>query len=227
MDFDIFFISFKENNCEENWNRLLSLHPNAMRLHGIKGIDRVHMACETLSKTSYFWTIDGDNWLVDFLTYENPNSDLLMFKAHDPLHHNLTLLGGAKLWRKGSIINKDMSKGDFSLNATKTKRVVERCYSETRYNSSPFDAWKTSFRHCVKLMSVIFRNRPNAKNIDTYLKQWEDCGSLTTLNANWSYQGFLDAKEYVSFYDNDLDKLNMINNYDWLETFFRGKHGTS
>ena len=227
MDFDIFFISFREHNKEENWQRLLSVHPAACRVHGIKGIDRIHLACDQLATTEYFWTIDGDNWLMNPLSYSSPESDLTMFKAVDPLQHNLTLLGGAKLWRTGSIVNRDMSKGDFSLNATKTKQVIDLAFTETRYNSSAFDAWKTSFRHCVKLMSVIFRNRPNAKNIDTYIEQWKSCSTLTGLNANWSYQGYLDARDYVDLFDNDLIQLNMINDYDWLAQYFREKHGTS
>jgi len=227
MAFDIFFISYRENNAEKNWNRLLQFHKNAMRIHGIKGIDRIHLACDSLATTDFFWTIDGDNWLLDPLTYEDPDSDLTMFKAVDPLIHDTTLLGGAKLWRRGSIINKDMSKGDFSLNATKTKKTLDDYYTETRYNSSAFDAWKTAFRHCVKLMSVLFRNRPNAKNIDTYIQRWKSCGASTGENSNWAYQGYLDAVEYVKLFDNDIPRLNMINDYDWLENYFREKHGTS
>ena len=227
MDFNIFFISFREHNAEENWIRLLQLHPRAVRIHGIKGIDKIHLACNDLSTTEFFWTVDGDNWIIDPLIYETPSSDLTMFRALDPLSFNTTLLGGVKLWRKDSIVNKDMSKGDFSLNATKTKITLDDYYTETRYNSSSFDAWKTAFRHCVKLMSVLFRSRPSAKNIDTYINQWKSTETSTGKNAKWAYKGYLDAKEYVLIYDNDIPRLNMINDYDWLENFFREKYGTS
>ena len=227
MAFNIFFISFREHNAEENWIRLKQLHPTALRIHGVLGIDKIHLTCDSLATSDFFWTIDGDNWLIDPLVYDSPSSDLTMFRALDPLAHSTTLLGGAKLWRKGSIVNRDMSKGDFSLNATKTKKTVEDYYTETRYNSSAFDAWKTSFRHCVKLMSMIFRNRPNAKNIDTYINQWRDSGTSLARNSNWAYQGYLDAVDYVKLYDGDLVRLNMINDYDWLDTYFREKHGTS
>jgi hypothetical protein len=225
---DVFFISFKESNSEINWQRTKELHPDAIRLHGIKGIDKVHLLCDELCRTEFFWTVDGDNWLTHTLEYhEQIDSDLLMFKANDPLHKNLTLLGGVKLWRKGSIVNRDMSKGDFSLNATRSKVVIDRAYSDTIYNKTPYDAWKTAFRHCVKLMSVIFRSRPNAKNIDVYIDQWKACEHITELNAIWAYQGYVDAKEYVEQFDNNLTELYKINNYTWLENYFKGKHGTS
>ena len=177
---DIFFISYKEFNQEKNWLRVLELHPNSHRLHGIKGIDKVHLLCNQISNSPYFWTIDGDNYLLEKLEYKKDfDVDLIMFHALDPLTKLPTGLGGVKLWRKNSIINPNMNKGDFSLNATKNKKVItDQILSITQYNCSPFDAWKTSFRHCVKLMSDIFRSRPNAKNIETYLTHWESSKKL-------------------------------------------------
>lgn len=225
---DIFFISYQENNCEENWQRVQDLHPNAKRIHGIKGIDRVHLVCEDLSTTEFFWTIDGDNWLDCQLEYKDTiDTDLVMFKAIDPFDGEPTLLGGVKLWRKGSIVNRDMSKADFSLNATKSKKIVEATLSTVMHNSTPYDAWKTAFRHCVKLMTVIFRSRPNAKNLDTYIQRWSLTRNSQALNANWAYVGYMDAREYADQFDNNLEELNKINDYTWLENFYREKHGTS
>lgn len=223
---DIFFMSFRESNAEDNWLRTKELHPKAIRLHGIQGIDQIHLLCNQLSKTEFFWTIDGDNYLTKPLTfnYNDIFADLVMFQTYDPLHDNTTLLGGLKLWRTNKFINTDMSKGDFTLNATKDKQIIEETLSESRYNSSPFDAWKTSFRHCVKCMTVIFRNRPGAKNLDHYIKQWKKCGEIDKLNSEWAYKGYLDAKEYSEKYDNQLDELYKINNYDWLESYFNEKH---
>jgi hypothetical protein len=221
---NIFFISFKEHNCEENWLRLLSYHPDAKRIHGITGIDNVHMACNNLSNTEYFWTVDGDNWLTKSLEVDNRTSDLILYKAIDPIHNAPTLLGGVKLWRKDAIINPNMNKGDFSLNATKEKIVLDRVFSITRYNSSPFDAWKTAFRHCVKLMSVILRSRPDAKGIDTYINQWKESKNSIEQNSEWCYLGYLDAEAYVSKYDNNMFELNKINDYLWLESFFENNY---
>ena len=225
---DIFFISYQENNCEENWQRTLAFHPNAKRIHGIKGIDRVHLVCEELSTTEFFWTIDGDNWLGTKLDYiDKIDTDLVMFKALDPFDGEPTLLGGVKLWKKGSIVNRDMSKADFSLNATRSKKIVETTLSTVAHNSTPYDAWKPAFRHCVKLMTVIFRSRPNAKNLDSYISRWADTKHSKSKNANWAYQGYLDAIEYSNKFDNNLDELNKINDYTWLENFYRERHGTS
>ena len=223
---NIFFMSYKESNAEDNWIRVKFLHKDAIRLHGITGIDSVHMLCNQLSKTDYFWTVDGDNWLLTALdyNYNSINTDLVIFKAVDPLQKKLTGLGGVKLWRKDHFVNKDMSKGDFTLNATKDKIILDKAFSETRYNSSPFDAWKTAFRHCVKCMTVIFRSRPLAKNLDTYIAQWRNCQYINELNANYAYLGYLDAVDYSKKFDNNIVELSKINDYNWLENYFNAKY---
>lgn len=225
---DIFFISFRESNAEENWQRLLELHPYAKRLHGIKGIDQVHNACDTLSSSQYFWTVDGDNYLIEPLTrVDSFDSELVMFHSLDPIHLVPSLLGGVKFWKKGAM-TKTMLHGDFCLNATRTKMISEFVYSETRYNSSEFDAWKAAFRHCVKLNSQIIGGRSSAKNKDRYLDLWKSCEHLDDGNnhAKWAYQGFLDAEKYAVDNRHDFETINKINDFDWLEIYFENLYST-
>lgn len=224
-DYDIFFISYRESNAEANWQRVLSLHSDAKRIHGVKGIDRIHLACNSLATTEFFWTIDGDNWLVESLTYtEKIDVDLVMFNAYDGVTHEPSSLGAVKLWRKDSFINKDMSRGDFTLNATKTKRMESKCLSYSDYNSSPFDAWRAAFRHCVKLLSVILAER-SKDNREMYLNRWRKSQTSTRLYANWAYRGYLDATEYAEQHYDNITELNKINDYDWLEGYFHKIHG--
>jgi hypothetical protein len=225
--YNIFFISYGESNQELNWTRLLEIHPDAIRLHGITGIDKVHLLCDQISSTDYFWTVDGDNWLIEPLVWEGELSDLIMFYAIDPITLEWTQLGGTKLWKKGSIINPSMDKGDFCLNATEKKSNQGKVYTYTNFNNSPYEAWKTSFRHCVKLLSVLITNRPNAANIDSYLSRWKSCKDLDNgkNNAKWAYLGYCDATEYVDEFDNNYQELLKINNYDWLTRFFKNKYG--
>lgn len=223
---DIFFISYQEGNCEENWQQVKFLHPHAARLHGIKGIDTVHNICNAIANTDFFWTIDGDNWLTEPLFWDRPiNSDLILFHALDPLYNDLTSLGGVKLWRKNSLVNTDMSRGDFCLNATKTKEVNTRHFSITKFNTTAFDCWKTSFRHCVKLQSAFMRNRPHATKINFYLDRWKNTQNLgSENNSQWAYQGYVDSVDYVRQYDNTV-LLHRINDYDFLQNYFGTKYG--
>jgi hypothetical protein len=224
--FDIFHITFNEANQEENWLRVLELHPTAKRIHGILGIDKAHMACNALSTTEHFWTIDGDNWLTETLDWEpDPVRDLLWFYALDPVLNIRVKNGGVKLWRQDCFINTDMSQGDFSVAATAAKISPDKVLSITRYNTIPYDAWKTSFRHCVKLLSRIFRDRPLAVNVEKYLDIWKSYQHLDdgTNNAIWCYRGYLDAEQYVKLCNDDLDLLYKINDYKWLIAHFNSR----
>lgn len=225
--YDIFFISFNESNQEVNWQRVRELHSSAMRIHGVKGIDKVHVACNNLATTEWFWTVDGDNWLVEPLEWDiTEDVDLLMFHAFDPITTVWTKLGGVKLWRTNSLINTTMDKGDFCLNATKSKLSPSKAFSFTNYNATPYEAWKTSFRHCVKLMSFIIKDRPLAKNVDFYLNHWKACKDLDngTNNAIWSYRGYEDAAKYVEQNNHIPENIFMINNYQWLRDYFNKVH---
>ena len=225
-NFQVFFISYQENNCEDNWLRTVSLYPLALRLHGIKGIHRAHLTCDQLSVTDYYWTVDGDNYITEQLIFE-PEFDLHMFTALDPVFGDYTALGGVKLWKKGSLIINDMRHGDFCLNATKTKRVETQSFSRSDYNTTAFDAWKTAFRHCVKLSSPILQNRPNATKLDWYLNRWASSETLSSTNAKWCYQGYLDAQEYVSTCGDDRTLLHQINDYSFLKDYFNARKYTS
>lgn len=221
-EFDCFFISYRESNCEQNWLRTLELCPLAIRIHGVHGIDRAQLTCEHLSTTDYYWTIDGDNYLLEKLSFI-PELDLHMFRCKDPVFNDTTPLGGIKLWRKNAIIHHDMSKGDFCLNATANKKVEDIYFSESRYNNSYYDAWKTAFRHCVKLLSPILKGRPHANNIDFYLQRWASAKNLTSKNSQWCFRGYIDAQQFVKT-SIDIDYLNQINDYIFLIEYFNERY---
>ena len=207
--YDVFFICYNESNQEENWQRLLEFHSNARKISGVKGISEAHMMCNDLSTTDRFWTVDGDNWLLETLELrEDYVQDLLFFNAKDPINGYVSSIGGVKLWRKNSFINKDMSKGDFCKYATSTSRVLPKTLSIHKYDNTPQEAWQHSFRHMVKCFSGIIPKEALQLNINLL----EEHKSLN----KYSYQGYLDAKQYVDQYNGNFEKLNLINDYDWL-----------
>lgn len=218
---DIFFISYQETNAELNWRRLLSYHKDAKRLHGIKGINNVHILANQLSETEYFWVIDGDNYLIKELEYNNPNTDLIIFHTIDPLNELPFTLGSAKLWRKDSFINHDMDKGDFTLFSTINSRLDTEIFTINNYNFTAYETWKTSFRHCVKLISPILSSIRTKDNLDMYLNRWKNTKDSPKLHSNWAYNGYIDAQRFVKDSNNDMKILGLINDYQWLDEHFQ------
>jgi hypothetical protein len=209
--FDVFFICYGESNQEENWQRLLEFHSNAQKISGVTGISEAHMMCNELSTTERFWTVDGDNWLLQKLEIFNDHpQDLIFFNAKDPIDGNVSSIGSVKLWRKNSFINKDMSKGDFCKNATSTFMLVPKTLSIHKYDNTPREAWQHTFRHMVKCFSGIIPEECLFLNIKI---------SEGHKNLNkYSYRGYLDAKKYVIECKGDFEKINLINDYNWLRS---------
>jgi hypothetical protein len=208
---DVFFISYDESNREENWKRVLEFHPHAKQISNIKGISDAHIKCNKLSSTRYFWTIDGDNWLLKKLTApEVINHPLTFFQATDCIDQSISSVGSVKLWKKHSFINNDMSKGDFCKYATKSSVLVEKVFSIHKYDASPYEAWRHTFRHTVKCITGIL---PQA-SVDGYLLNIEKHKDLN----HHSYRGYLDGKEYAKECAGDFTKINLINDFDWLKS---------
>lgn len=209
--FDVFFISFDESNKEENWNRLLHFHPNAKRVDGVRGINEAHLLCNEQCTTSHFWTVDGDNWLLRELSIPyDPRADLLMFKSLDGIDASISTVGAVKLWKKDSIVNKSMSKGDFCLNATRKHEEKEKIFSIHKYANTPYEAWRHTFRQTVKCYSGIL----SASALEYAERVAQKHKELNV----YSYQGFLDAKEYVKECDGWFHKINLINDFEWLKS---------
>lgn len=209
--FDVFFISFDESNKEENWNRLLQFHPDAKRVDGVKGINEAHLICNEQCTTSYFWTVDGDNWLLRPLAIPyDPIGDLLIFKSLDGVDATISSVGSVKLWKKDSIVNTTMSKGDFCLNATRQSEEKQKIFSIHKYANTPYEAWRHTFRQMVKCYSGILPPHVLEYTERTVQKHKE-------LNPD-SYRGLLDAKEYVEECKGFFSKINLINDFDWLKS---------
>jgi hypothetical protein len=209
--YDVFFICYDESNREENWQRVLEFHPNAKRIDAVKGINNSHIMCNELSTTSHFWTVDGDNWLLEELNHtETKDEDLIFYTAIDCIDKSVSTIGAVKLWKKNSIINPDMSKGDFCKNATKNSAVILKSLSIHKYDATPYEAWRHTFRHCVKCFAGILPREALVVYLSNVMKH-------KRLNQH-SYRGYLDAKEYVKICNGDFNKINLINDYDWLKS---------
>lgn len=207
--YDIFFICYDESNRIHNWNRVVELHPNAKMVCGIADIAKAHLKCNELCTTDRFWTIDGDNWLLNSLSIEDDyKEDLLFFDAIDPIDNHVSTIGGVKLWKKNSFINTTMSKGDFCKYATESYKVIHKKLSIHKYDNTPEEAWRHTFRHIVKSLTGIISKEVLEDNLNRAKEHKH-------LNPH-SYRGYLDALKYVEECGEDFDKINLINDYKWL-----------
>lgn len=203
-DLDIFYLSFDEINGDVNWARILSMHPDAKRVHGVLGFSEVHRVCALASTTQRFVTIDGDNWLNDgALDYELDDTDYphvcFSFSSKNTLNGLTYGNGGVKVYNRDTYAIGDTYKRledstDFCF--VLQFYAVKFLASTTVINCTPYQAWRTGYREGIKLsFSGGYPLEDFANNYNTIpagnlrmLRMWTAVGR-TAENGIWGILG--------------------------------------
>jgi hypothetical protein len=236
--FDVVFISFDEDNCEENWANLLENVPWAQRVHGVKGSDAAHKAAANLSTTDRFISIDADN-IVDpsffdlEMDFDHPKlqGKAVSWAAQNYINGLEYGNGGLKCWPKQYVL--DMRTHEHA-DTNDARNQVDFCwedsyvqmtnqYSVTYPNGSPRQAFRAGFREGVK-MSLVQGGKPNVDNFKNAI-WWGNYKRLITWcsvgadveNGLWSMYG-----ARLGCYMTNLTDWDYINvrDFDYLNNFF-------
>ena len=165
-ELDVVFISFDEDNCEENYADLLTKVPWAQRVHGVKGSDAAHKAAAQLSNTDRFISVDADN-IVDpnffdmDMDFDHPKlyGKAVSWAAKNVVNGLEYGNGGLKCWPKQYVLNMRTHE---AADTEDERNQVDFCwensyiqmndqYSTTYPNGSPRQAFRAGFREGVKM----------------------------------------------------------------------------
>jgi len=163
-DFDMIFLSYDEDNADENWADLKKKCPWAKRVHGVYGSDAAHKAAAEASITDRFITCDGDTIVhPEFFDATIPKDfaeDMNKTISWNSINYLNGLVygnGSLKCWTKPFVMNMRTHE-----HSDQPKNQVEFCfesgytqsniiYSTTYPNGSPRQAWRSAFREGVKM----------------------------------------------------------------------------
>jgi len=163
-DFDIIFVSYDEDNADENWADLKKKCPWAKRVHGIYGSDAAHKAAANASSTERFTTCDGDTIIKpEFFNITIPEPLALDMKktiswsSKNYVNGLIYGNGSLKCWTKPFVMNmrtheesdQPKNKVEFCFEEGYTQR--NEVFSITYPNGSPRQAWRSAFREGVKM----------------------------------------------------------------------------
>jgi hypothetical protein len=237
-EFDVVFISFDEDNCEEHWADLQNKVPWAKRVHGVRGSDAAHKAAAELSETAMFISVDADN-IVDpnffdlELELDHPKfvGKAISWAAQNYVNGLEYGNGGLKLWPRQYVL--DMKTHE-AADPDDQRNQVDFCwedsyvqmtnqYSVTYPNGSPRQAFRAGFREGVK-MSLVQGGKPDAENFKKVI-WWGNYKRLITWcsvgadveNGLWAMYG-----ARLGCYMTNLTDWNFINvrDFDYLNNFF-------
>lgn len=238
---DIFYISYDEPNCEENWADLLNKVPWAKRIHGVKGFDAAHKAAANQSETDRFITVDGDNIVssnffdavLDLPDVDRDGNDLsqsvLSWNGKNVLNGLVYGNGGVKCWPT------DYAKTIETHEAATDGEGMEFCwklnylqlndtFSEIHQTTTPYQAFRAGFREGVKLSLDRGKRVPASKfaadiwygNLNR-LAIWCNIGADVP-NGLWAIYGAR-LGCHKTLLEPDWD-TNLIADYGWFSTFF-------
>ena len=90
-----------------------------------------------------------------------------------------------------------------------------------KFNTDPYNTWKSSFRECCKLASRIIDRQLDAETQER-LDVW--CEKSTD---QYAIDGARAGRDYGLKNKNNLEALKKINDFKWLEEQFRGRYSTN
>ena len=217
---DIVFIENGEPNALDNLRALslatASLDNRVVRSSGVNGRVAAYQAAAGLSTTPWFFAVfaklivntDFDwSWQPDRM--QEPKH--YIFHARNPVNgleygHQAMIAYNKKLVLANPGIGLD-----FTLDSA--HEVVPILSGTADYAYTPWMAWRTAFRECVKLCGQT--------DVESQyrLGKWLEVIPLATPNAEWSRWGAEDAVEYYSAVNGDMVELRKSYDWAWLATY--------
>ena len=213
-----FFLNYDDSNAEENFVKAKSVLPTIQRLNTITSIAESHKACASRSFTDQFMVVDSDNYLLDFSlndVYDSvkEKNKIYVFRSKNPVNDLEYGHGGVKVFQRSLFVDKDVI--DFTTSFNGHVHIVKKVLSIHKFNSTPFQAWRTAVRECAKLSSGIIPNRNNSE--DEYrLDIW--CSKFNNFeNAEFVESGAKFGREFGPANKDRPLILKKINDFKWLK----------
>jgi hypothetical protein len=222
MSYDIIFISYQEPNADENFAKLKARFPRAQRVHGVKGIHQAHIAAAKKSFTKMFWVVDGDAEIVDTFNFDYvadawSQECVHVWRSINPVNGLEYGYGGVKLLPKALTAKMDITKPDMTTSISPLFKAIDEVSNVTKFNTDPFNSWKSAFRECVKLASKVI-DRQDENETTLRLRQWCTVGSDLDAIA-----GAVAGQTYGTLHKDDGDALKKINDFEWLQEQFNAR----
>jgi len=216
--YDMVFISFNEPFADENYSKLKTKFPGLKRVDGVVGIHNAHIQAATICETDYFWVIDADAEIVDDFKfdYRVPFYDKLkvrVWRAKNPVNDLVYGYGGVKLLPRIATIHMRKDKPDMTTSICDLYEPIMVVSNTTKFNTDPFNTWRSAFRECAKLASqVIDTSKETMERLNVWCTIGED-----REYGNYAIEGAIEGRAYGLKHKGDLVALSNINNFDWMK----------
>lgn len=232
LDYTTVFLSYDEPNCEENYRHLLSLNPQALRVHGVKGSDTAHKEVAKLSKSLSVIIVDADNIVkpsfftttIDLKDDVDLSTCVLSYCGNNNLNGLVYGNGGIKVWPVSLLesmkTHENSTEANTNVDFDFTKYLqLNTVGSDVNITSSKCQAFRSGFREGVKLCLNDGEVKYTIDNLDwrnyDRLWSWMHVGSDVE-NGLFAIYGARLGAYYVS---TGFD-YNQVQDFDYIEELF-------
>ena len=216
---DIVFIDNGEPNAEDNWKILLQTEAQKTnRIHrssGVTGRVAAYHAAAELSTTPWFFAVfaklrvrmDFDwSWQPDRM--QEPKH--YIFHAFNPIN-GLTYGHQAMIAYNRKLVLANTGQGlDFTLDSA--HEVVPIVSGTAEYAHTPWMAWRTAFRECIKLRGS--SDVESQYRLDKWLTV-----AMGQPHGQWSIHGAEDAVEFYDSVGGAMEELRKSYDWAWLASY--------
>ena len=230
QNFDLVFMSYNEVNADENFARLKARFPNALRVHGVKGIHQAHIAAANIVSTEMFWVVDGDaliseSFNFDYIVPKHDFDTVHVWRSCNPINGLEYGYGGVKLLPTLMTRKMNVNSVDMTTSISSKFKAIDEVSNITAFNTDAFSTWRSAFRECVKLSSKVI-DRQNNQETAARLNAWLTYYPAKPF-AQSAAEGAYDGREYGRKNAADPAALSLINDFDWLKNRFEQTPPTS
>ena len=225
--FDVIFLSYKETFADYHFSKLQdklrTIHPE-LRLIWIKDVDGIfnaHKQAANRVSSKMFWVVDADAVLTEDFNFSYipdvyDDEVVHVWASENPITGDKYGYGGVKLFPT-DLVRESTSWGlDFTTGLSKRFKSIDNVSCITKFNTDAFSTWRSAFRECVKLTL-----NEDADSLDR-LNKW-----LSATGGDYVEEAVRGAQEGNRFALNnksDLESLNKINDFKWLEDEYNGNN---
>jgi hypothetical protein len=187
-----------------------------------------HADCARPTNTSHFFVVDAGNWILGGFSFElefQPHDgEVAVWRAKNPINGLVYGHGGIKLLASNAFCGVKHVKEpgvDMATRLTHRYRKVPVLASEHRFNMTPLLTWRSAFRECAKLAS---HSTTRSEEAALRLAAWCSIANAER-HSTWCLRGACDGRDYGERNIGSPEKLNLLNDYKWLQSRFIERYG--
>jgi hypothetical protein len=214
LPYDIVFLSYREPGASSAYKRLTARFP-ATWVKDVAGIFAAHKAAANSVNSKMFWVVDADADISDTFGFEYVpdayDQDVThVWASRNPVTGQEYGYGGVKLFNTQQVRDATSWGLDFTTGLSSRFKSMPEVSCVTRFNTDAYSTWRSAFRECVKLS--LKDDAESRERLEGWLQPVPDADF-----THEARRGAEEGRAYAQANSNNLDALDLINNYDWLQ----------